>query len=404
MSTAPLHIGLFLKTFLGWQGGREYARNLLMSLRAWEHEREPGAVKIHLLAPTSLRGASVEEFQPLADVVETLTIDLKRRPQAFFKELEARGIDFAFPLHNPTLGRVRTADCIFDFQHRHLSHLFPEQEIRDRDRSFARILKYSEKVVVSSQTSRKDLNTFFPGFDSLARVLPFSTFPRQEWIAGDPHVVLERYRLPLRFFHVSNQFWIHKNHLTIFRALKLLADRGVEPMLVCTGSLVDYRTASYLDELLGYLHQNGLYARVKLMGLMPRLDQLQVMRCALAVIQPSLFEGWSTVLEDARAFGKPTISSSLPVHHEQDLPRAHYFAPEDAAALAGLMAEAWNSEGPGYDLGLETQAFAAARQRSLNFASQFLAIAREPASAQIPHRLERGARGAWENLRSPFRR
>jgi glycosyltransferase involved in cell wall biosynthesis len=404
MSAAPLQIGLFLKTFLGWQGGREYARNLLLSLRAWEQEREPGAFKIHLLAPASLSEASVEEFQPLADAVERLPTDLKRRPQAFFKELDARRIDFAFPLHNPTLGRVRTADCIFDFQHRHLAHLFPDQENRDRDRSFTRILKYSEKVVVSSQTSRQDLNTFFPGFDPLVRVLPFSTFPRAEWMAGDPRAVLERYGLPPRFFHVSNQFWMHKNHLTVFRALKLLADRGVEPVLVCTGSLVDYRTASYLDELLGYLHQNGLYPRVKLMGLMPRLDQLQVMRCALGVIQPSLFEGWSTVLEDARAFGKPTISSSLPVHLEQDLPRARYFAPEDAEALAALMAEAWNSDGPGHEPGIEAQAFAAARERSLKFASDFLAIAREPASAPVPHRLERRARAAWENLRSPFRR
>ena len=49
------------------------------------------------------------------------------------------------------------------------------------------------------------------------------------------------------------------------------------------------------------------------------------MRKAMAVIQPSLFEGWSTVVEDARALGKPMILSDFPVQIEQDPPSSDYF-------------------------------------------------------------------------------
>jgi len=379
MNLTPLRIGLFLKPFLGWQGGKEYARNLLMSLQAYEKMRQPGSIEIHLFAGRSIPDASLEEFRPLAHAIHRLSVDIRRCPQTFFGELKQQGIDFAFPVHNTGLGTIRTADCIFDFQHKYLPTLFSAIDKRERDLSFARIIKYADKVVVSSETSRADLNKFFPGHDQAVRVLPFTTFPKDEWIAEDPRRVLDLYNLPSRFFHLSNQFWVHKNHSVVFHALKKMLDRGLEANLVCTGSLIDYRNSSYMDELLSYLHQNGMHPRVRLMGLMPRLDQLQVMRCALAVLQPSLFEGWSTVLEDARTFGKQTLCSSLPVHREQNLPEARFFAPDNPEELAGLMTQVWQSDRPGFEAGHEAEAFAKARERALDFAQKFHAIAAEPA-------------------------
>ena len=61
------------------------------------------------------------------------------------------------------------------------------------------------------------------------------------------------------------------------------------------------------------------------------------MRKAMAVIQPSLFEGWSTVVEDARALGKPMILSDFPVHIEQDPPYSDYFERNNPEKLASLI-------------------------------------------------------------------
>jgi hypothetical protein len=41
------------------------------------------------------------------------------------------------------------------------------------------------------------------------------------------------------------------------------------------------------------------------------------MKHAQAIIQPSLFEGWSTVVEDAKAMNQTIILSDLRVHKEQ---------------------------------------------------------------------------------------
>jgi glycosyltransferase involved in cell wall biosynthesis len=99
------------------------------------------------------------------------------------------------------------------------------------------------------------------------------------------------------------------------------------------------------------------------------------MRGSIAVLQPSLFEGWSTVVEDARVVGRPVILSDIAVHREQNPPGARFFAGESAVALARELGEAWSSYPAGPDSGRE----AAARREGVialqKVAGQFLKIA-----------------------------
>jgi glycosyltransferase involved in cell wall biosynthesis len=404
MSAPPLRIGLFLNPLFGWQGGKEYARNLLLSLQAYQSEDRQVSLEVHLFAGRSIPDASLDEFRSLAHGIHRHSHDFHKSPQSVLGDLKRQRIDFAFPIHNTGLGSIHTADWIYDFQHKHLPHFFSNKDIRERDRSFSRMFKYAGRVIVSSETSREDLQKFYPGNDQIVRVLPFTTFPKSEWVGDDPGPTLRRYHLPRRFFLLCSQFWVHKNHAVVFQAIKKMLDQGIETDVVCTGSLNDYRKPAHMDEMLAYLHFHGIYPRVRLMGLMPRFDQIQLMRCALAVIQPSLFEGWSTVLEDARTFGKHTLCSSLPVHREQNLPGAEFFAPTDADELAGLMIRAWKSNDPGFDPKREALALAKAKERAVVFARQFLSIAAEPASPNQSHLMTRGLNSLLGNVRSSFRK
>ena len=49
------------------------------------------------------------------------------------------------------------------------------------------------------------------------------------------------------------------------------------------------------------------------------------MKNSYAIIQPSLFEGWSTVVEDAKALNKFIFLSDLNVHKEQNPKNASFF-------------------------------------------------------------------------------
>ena len=88
-----------------------------------------------------------------------------------------------------------------------------------------------------------------------------------------------------------------------------------------------------IDELKNYISKNDLEENIKFLGFIDRSEQLCFMKNALAVIQPSLFEGWSSVVEDAKAMNQNLIVSSLNVHKEQLGNQAYYFNPEDEKEL-----------------------------------------------------------------------
>jgi glycosyltransferase involved in cell wall biosynthesis len=57
-------------------------------------------------------------------------------------------------------------------------------------------------------------------------------------------------------------------------------------------------------------------------------------------INPSLFEGWSTTVEEAKALGKFIILSDIKVHREQNPKDAVYFNAKDSVDLVEKMIHA----------------------------------------------------------------
>ena len=211
-------------------------------------------------------------------------------------------------------------------------------------------------------------------------MLRFCSVPDEDWFRGDPATVQKQHALPERFLLVSNQFWQHKNHATVFAALGILAQRGIRPHVACTGSLEDYRGKAHVAKLREQIATLGIAEQVSLLGLIPRTEQVQFMRRCVAVVQPSLSEGWSTVVEDARLLGKPVVLSDLAVHREQNPPGARFFTRESAEELAAAIADAWASLTPGPDPVAEEKARTTARDAVQKFGHRFLRFAQGGAS------------------------
>ena len=73
------------------------------------------------------------------------------------------------------------------------------------------------------------------------------------------------------------------------------------------------------------------------MGLIPRCDQLLLMKYCKAILQPSLFEGWSTVIEDAKSLQVPVIAANLNVNIEQLEEKGTYFEPHNVSQLVSIL-------------------------------------------------------------------
>jgi glycosyltransferase involved in cell wall biosynthesis len=94
------------------------------------------------------------------------------------------------------------------------------------------------------------------------------------------------------------------------------------------------------------------------------------MRACTAIINPSLSEGWSTTVEEAKSLGVPMLLSDLRVHREQAGDGADYFDPEVAGQLASLMARHEDSPDPSRR-DREKESIVASQKRAKQFAVDF---------------------------------
>jgi glycosyltransferase involved in cell wall biosynthesis len=240
---------------------------------------------------------------------------------------------------------------LYDFQHRHLPHLFSAADRAQRDAQFAAMAARARYVLVNSRAAAGDCRHFLGSEGAKFVPLPFGAAPMPDWLAERPDL-LAKYALPRRYFLVSNQFWTHKNHRLVFAALERLAHApaAAELAVVCTGSTVDARDSGYFPSLERMLAESGMAAKVRILGHIPKRDQIEIMKRAVALIQPTLFEGGpgGGAVYDAVSLGVPALVSDIPVNRELGgLGLAvKFFGPQDAAALADLMLEQLRDPAP----------------------------------------------------------
>ncbi len=383
-----------------WIAGRIYIANLIGALGLLPEEERIVATQI---APQTSSRADLNESGPVlrvhwfgfrakdsfADKLRGAKTGLRYGKWPHSLEAEARRVKATavFPVLD-SLGRefpMPWIGWIPDFQHKWLPHFFPEEEVNQRDRRFQGIVNDAWHVVVSSENAHDDLRRWFPTEPSRASVLPFVSVINRKWYEDEPAKVAAQFNLPEKFLIFPCQYWAHKNHGMLFEAIRILRDRGFSDIcLVSTGRTNDFRNPGHFAMLQAFLRQHELNANVRILGLLPRSHEIQLLRRAVAVIQPSQFEGWSALVEDARALGKRMYVSDIPVHREQRPPNAIFFQLGDAEQLAELVAKDWRELKPGPDSKSEYEASAEQHGRTLAFARTFLQILKRTATVRKP--------------------
>lgn len=145
--------------------------------------------------------------------------------------------------------------------------------------------------------------------------------------------------------------------------------------VVCTGDLFDYRNPGFYNGFLAHIHLAGVRGQVSHLGLVPKRDQMQLLRASLAYLQPSLFEGWNTGVEEARLLGKPILLSDIPVQREQSPPHSTFFDPRNADTLAAALRHTFATSAPtGFDAAAERAALTSYAELREAYARQFLAM------------------------------
>ena len=223
---------------------------------------------------------------------------------------------------------------LYDFQHRHLPHFFTAQGKRYRENSFHKMLHTAKHVIVNDQSVIDDARRFMGDFPATLHALPFSPCPQPAWLE-DTLDVRGKYGLHQPYFMICNQFWRHKNHATAFRAFATFRKQGGDALLVCTGSTSDPRFPEYFASLQKLIQDLGMQDYIRILGHISKAEQISLVKHALAMVQPTLFEGGpgGGAAYDATALGIPVIASDIPVNRGITVGQVCFFPAEDDAAL-----------------------------------------------------------------------
>lgn len=334
-----------------WTGGYNYLLNLVRVLGQYVPRR---------IAPVLFFGTDVsaDDLAPFADlpgveVVRDATFDEARRGVRLRRALlhgrdtptldlfRAHRIQAAFEpaIYFGWRTGIPTLAWMPDFQHRHLPHLFPRGTRVRRDLGLRAQLASGRRIMLSSENARADCERFYPASVGRTEVVRFAV-PRPDPIStAQADAAAAAHRLPERFFYLPNQFWVHKNHALVVQALAALKSQGRPmPVIAASGHGDDPRRPGHFAALQAEVAGAGLGDALRMLGSIPYPHVAHLMRAATALINPSLFEGWSTTVEEAKSTGTPLLLSAIGVHREQ-APDAIFFDPTNSIALATALAD-----------------------------------------------------------------
>ena len=239
--------------------------------------------------------------------------------------------------------KIKTIGWIPDFQHVHLPTMFSKLELKMRDKQFRKVAKFCDLVIVSSQDAYKDFSHFAPHYIKKVRVLNFVSAPSTIDLPS-LETLKAKYGFNRPYFYLPNQFWKHKNHSLVIDAINDLKKEWPDVLVLASGSQQDYRDPNYYSHLMSKVKTYGISSNFTSLGIVPYSDVVSLMLNSIAVINPSLFEGWSSTVEEAKSLGVGLVLSDINVHREQANGKAIFFPPSSASCLAKKLSEFKNDK------------------------------------------------------------
>jgi glycosyltransferase involved in cell wall biosynthesis len=371
-----------------WMGGINYLKNLLFSINKLDSQ----LIEPYIFFEKNADPSVIDIFKEFA-VCIFLKYDsagafinkvlAKATNRDYFLNFYIRKYNIDVISHSRINRRGISAQIIGwipDFQHLHLPYMFSKNELKLRDINFREIILESDQMIVSSYDALNDCISFEKSSTGKLNLLHFVSQIDKE-VYEDNTIegknIFEKFRLPDKFFFLPNQFWRHKNHTVVFKAVALLKKQGTDTILVCSGNFQAFENEEYISSLQQLIKDLQIEDNVILLGMINYFDVQLLMRYSVSVINPSYFEGWSSSVEECKSMGKNMIVSDISVHKEQNPPATFYFNPDDEYDLAEKMKKKLEVFPGGPDFNLEYSAKENLLARTLEFARSYESIVME---------------------------
>ncbi len=260
------------------------------------------------------------------------------KPQYLFSQsfLKSQNIDLLFcPFTAPEFRDpyIPTVSIIYDLQFVEYPQFFDPDDLMHRRQSFEKAIRVADHLVTISSFVRQTVlqNSSVPP-DKITPILigQVQDFPNPA--ADFSGEVLARLSVVAeKFLLFPANFWAHKNHSTLLIAYQMYLSKNPQSdvKLVCTGALDDRKS-----ELIRIASVMGLGDRVVFPGFLSDQEMGVLYKHALALLFPSLYEGFGIPLLEAFSAGIPVACSNTTSLPEVGGDAAYYFNPHSPKEIA----------------------------------------------------------------------
>jgi glycosyltransferase involved in cell wall biosynthesis len=199
-------------------------------------------------------------------------------------------------------------------------------------------VRWADLVLTVSEASRRDVSAWFGLPDAKVRVVgegPAEVF-RPIPAGPDSDSAQRRHGLDTgeRYLLYVGGLSPHKNLPRLIEAFARVEARDVR--LVLVGDLGDV-FHTHVPALREAVARHGLERRVTLAGFVPDTDLVHLYNRAVALVQPSLLEGFGLPAVEAMACGTPVLSSRAGSLPEVVGDGGLFFEPTDEGAIVGAI-------------------------------------------------------------------
>lgn len=236
---------------------------------------------------------------------------------------------------------VPTIAPIFDLMHRYRKDIKEVSErYIEREKLYTYLCRHAAMLLVDSEVGKQHVIECYGNLiDNLSdkiRILPF--IPPDYIYEKKSKTCEEAKDFPKYFFYPA-QFWTHKNHVKLLKAVKLLKEKGITVNFIFVGSEQNNEKA-----ISSLVVEYGLVKQIKILGYVSNEEMVYLYQNARALVMPTLFGPTNIPQLEAFELGCPVATSRIYAIPEQVGDAALLFDPESVEEIASTMEQLWTDD------------------------------------------------------------
>lgn len=225
---------------------------------------------------------------------------------------------------------------VHDLMHRYEPN-FPEikSTIKEREILFSSVARLADIILVDSELGKQQFveSYYCKRGNPKVEILPFV-------VPSHINKLKEEYiETPDKYIFYPAQFWEHKNHVNLIKAIALLKEREPDIKLVLVGA-----EKNSMQRVKKMIAERKLENNVFIFGFVSDEQITYLYKHAVALVMPSYFGPTNIPPLEAMSLGCPTIVSDKYAMKEQVGDAGLFFNPDIPEEIGESILRVWNSE------------------------------------------------------------